>query len=854
LKNKQSLNFLQKFKMDFSEYTNKTVKNTFSALRSSAHGLSKAQAEARLKEFGPNLMNGGRYNWLDILVRQFRSPFFYLLLIAGVISLFVGESVDSIVIIAFVIINVILGFFQEYRAERAVAILKNYVPVKVKVMRDGKNELIEKQSLVPGDLVVFRAGDIIPADLRITDLDNLLIDESALSGESEASTKISAPLANKTGEVFQAKNIAFAGTSVVSGEGFGVAVATGTKTFLGGITAMVSETKRESTYEKDILRFSRIILRIVVSTILLVYILNLIIKGGGNVLEFTIFCVALVVSILPEALPAVVTFALSQGALRMAKQHVVAKRLSSIEDLGNIEILCTDKTGTLTGNKLVLKKIFARDSEKCLLFGMAAAAFVKGENELSLNPFDSALLQEASPKQKETLDKFEIIDEVPFDHYKMRGDALVKDPGGNRFLIMRGAPEVVLKYCSKIEGNLRKDIILREFRKEGKKGRRVLSVAYKAANKSKKKIGEKDENNLTFVGYLSFEDALKETANETIRQAKRLGLMIKIITGDCKEAAGEIACQVGLIRDSRRVILGEELDALPQRKFAQVCDKYSVFARVSPKTKFQIIKTLQQKYEVGFLGEGVNDAPALKLANVGIAVKEAVDLSREASDMVLLEKDLRVVVDGIKEGRNIFANINKYIKNALAANFGNFYSIAAISLFVNFLPMRPVQVLLVNLLSDFPLITVATDSVDPGELRKPKAYRINKFIGLIVSLAIVNSIADLIIFALFRNSGESVIQTVWFTEGILTEIALIYTIRTRYAFWKAKAPKWNLIILSIVSTAVTLGLLFNQKAAELFHFATPTAGVMAAILVLVVGYFVVSELVKLAFFRWGWKD
>jgi len=835
--------------MIFSEYTNQTVKNTFAQLASSPKGLTEAQAKERLKQYGHNEVAAGELNVLRILIQQFKSPFFYLLLFAGVVSLFIGEKIDSLVILCFVAVNVVLGFFQEYRAERAVKLLKDYIPAKANVLRGGEKKIIEKRYLVPGDVIMFKSGDIMPADIRLVEIENVLLDESVLSGESEPSLKVAAPLKSVSREIFGAKNIGFTGTSVVSGKGEGVVVATGADTFIGDVTKLVSEINRESTYEKDLLKFSRVLLKIVISTILVVFLLNLLIKGGENVFEFALFCVALVVTILPEALPAIVIFALSQGALRMAKQHVVAKRLSAVEDLGNIEILCTDKTGTLTENKLVLRKILAKDQDKCLLFGMAASGFVKNEEESLLNPFDYSLLQEVSKKQREYLAKFKILAETSFDHFKMRGSVLVENPEGKHFFIMRGAPEVVLKYCTGIEGKTGKDAILKEFKKEGKKGRRVLSVAYKPVAGQKKAVSEKDEQGLTFIGYFSFQDPLKDTANETIKLARSLGVKIKIITGDCKETAGELARQVGLINNPDKVISGEELDSLPQREFARACDNYAVFARVSPKTKFQILKTLQKKYEVGFLGEGVNDAPALKLANVGIAVKEAVDLSREAADIVLLDKDLRVVINGIKEGRNIFANINKYIKCAIAGNFGNFYSIAAISLFVNFIPMRPVQILLVNLLSDFPLIAVATDSVDATELRKPKAYRLQNFVGLIVALAIINSLADLVIFALFINSGESMIQTVWFAEGILTEIALSFIVRTQYAFFRAKAPSWPLVTLSIMSTAVTVILIFNDSLAKLFHLAIPSMTAFFTIILLVVGYFFASELVKLMYFK-----
>lgn len=839
--------------MNFQEYTNKTVSKTFLELQSSGRGISEFQAKERQKIYGLNEIVTQELNVLRIFLRQFKSPFFYLLFIAGVISLLIGERIDSLVILCFVVVNVVLGFFQEYRAERAVNLLKNYVPVKVKVLRNGVKEIIEKKFLVPGDVVRFRSGDIIPADLRIFSEENLLLDESIFSGEAEPSTKIILPLDRRTKEVFKSKNIAFTGTSVVSGEGQGVVVGTGNKTFIGDITKLVSEINRESVYERDLLNFSSKMVRIVIPTILIIFILNLILKGGENVIDFALFCVALVVTILPEALPAIVIFALSQGAMRMASKHVVAKRLSAVEDLGNIEILCTDKTGTLTENKLVLRKIFSKNPEKCLFWGMAASGIVKNEEESTLNPFDYSLLQEASKKQRDYLARFKCLAEMSFDHFKMRGSMLVKSPDGKHYFVMRGAPEVVLKYCNKFEGKTSKGIILREFKKEGNIGRRVLAIAIKPVSRAKNTIVEKDEKGMKFLGYFSFEDPLKKTAKETVGLANELGVKIKLITGDCKEAAGEIASLVGLIKDKSKVILGEDLDSLSQRKFEQACDNYSVFARVSPKTKYQIIKTLQKKYEVGFLGEGVNDAPALKLANVGIAVKEAVDISREASDIVLLDPDLRVVINGIEEGRNIFANINKYLKCAIAGNFGNFYSIAVISLFVNFIPMLPVQILLVNLLSDFPLIAVATDSVDASELRKPKAYRLQNFIVLIVMLAITNCVADLIIFALFKNYGESVIQTVWFSEGILTEIALSFIIRTQYVFFRAKAPSWPLVILSALSLTLTLMLIFNRALANLFHLAVPSFTTFLAIILVVLGYALLSELIKLSFFKWKAK-
>ena len=612
---------------------------------------------------------------------------------------------------------------------------------------------------------------------------------------------------------------------------------------------MVTSVKRESTYEKDLLRFSRIILQIVLYTILAVFILNLLIKGGENVFDFTIFCIALVVSILPEALPVIATFALSQGALRMAKGHVVVKRLTSVEDLGNIEVLCADKTGTLTENKLSVREIYSTDKDKCFHFAVLGSSLLVEKGEQTTNSFDRALLMESTAKDRIVLENSRLIREIPFDHFRLRSEMLIENNLKEKYVIVRGAPEIVLKYCSNVLGRVKKEKIMRKFKEEARIGCRVISVAYKKFGKDKNDLSESDGKGLTFLGIISFTDPLKKTAKETIRIAAKLGVDIKILSGDIREAVGEIASSVGLIKDLNQVITGEELNALPKREFEKACASYSVFSRVTPATKLEIMKALQKNREVGFLGEGVNDAPALKLANVGIAVKEAVDLTRAVADIVLLRSDLREVVVGIQEGRNIFSNINKYIRCTLSANFGNFYSIAVIALFVKYIPMLPVQILLVNLLSDFPLITVATDSVDASELKKPKAYQLNKVVGLIITLAIVNSLADFIIFFLFRDQGQSMVQTVWFIEGILTEIALIFAIRTRYAFFRAKSPSFALIILSIFTAIISVGLPFTSLGQEAFHLTQPSFFAMTAIITIVVGYFVVSEMVKLTYFK-----
>jgi len=815
--------------------------------RSSESGLSEKEAEERLKIYGDNEIKEKEAGIIDIILRQLKSPFFYLLFAAVIITLLIGQRIEGVLILFFILINIVLGFYQEFRAEKSVLLLKKYIPAKTRVKRQGKEEAIAKNLLVPGDIVLLEAGDIVPADLRVLKLENFLIDESVLTGESAPNQKSIESLLKEVKQIFEAKNILFAGTAVISGEAEGIVIGTGRQTFFGEITKLVSGITRESAYEKDLLKFSRLILRTVVVSIIFVFLANLIIKGTANFFEFLIFCVALIVSIIPEALPLVVTVSLSKGALKLAREKVVVKRLSAIEDLGNIEILCTDKTGTLTENRLSVEKITAPNKEKCLLYGLLGSSYVKQEIESTLNPFDLALFEKADKKIQQSLKKVTSVSEIPFDSLRLRNSVIVKDENGNLILIVKGAPETILKLCSKFEQGNGKEIG-KETEREGKEGKRILAVAYK--NVTETNLSDEVEKGLTFLGYFSFSDPLKKTAKDTIRLAGKLGVRIKILTGDSKEVAGFIAKEIGLIKDAKEVVLASSLDSLSGEDFEKTCDTFSVFARVSPQTKYKIVEALQKKYEVGFLGEGINDAPALKIANLAIAVKGAADVAREASDIVLLKKDLKIIIDGIFQGRNIFSNINKYIKCVLASNFGNFYSIAVISLFISFLPMLPVQILLGNILSDFPLIIIATDKVDVEELKKPKLYQLNRVIVLIILLALVSTIFDFIFFGIFHKTQPAILQTLWFIESILTEILLIFSIRTKHFFLRAKKPSLALIFLTLLDAIIIISLPFTNFGKNFLHFTSPPLFFIFIVLSLVFSYFLVSEIVKLVYFKY----
>jgi Mg2+-importing ATPase len=836
--------------MDFSSYTNKSIQEVFAILKSSEAGISQEEAGKRIEIHGFNETKREKLNWLRVLFRQFKSPFFYLLFLAALVAFFIGEKTDSLTILAFIVINVSVGFFQEFRAERAIALLKQFIPSKIRVIRGGKEEMIETRLLVPGDVVLLGTGSIVPADLRIISSQNFSVDESALTGESSSLNKSAEPLESEVKELFKAKNILFGGTSVISGEAKAVVILSGRQTSLGEISELVSGISRESAYEKEVLYFSKVVLQIVVATITLVFIANLIINGHQNLLVFLLFCIALIVSILPEALPVVVTFALSKGSIKLAQKKVVVRRLSAVEDLGNIEVLCSDKTGTLTQNKMELDEVFSPDKEKIRTYALLESGRFRQNDNNGLNAFDTVLLKEAPPETLTAINKFKIVSKMHFESTKMKSGVLAADEKGEKILIMKGAPEIILKSSRLFEGNLTKVQVEKFIAEKGKEGKRILAVAYK------KLIAESDDifesGDLTFLGCFSFYDPLKTTASEAIHLAKKLGVRIKIITGDSPEVAGFISHQIGLISDPTQVITGEQLEELPAEEFDKRCEDFSVFARVSPRTKYAIIQSFQKKFEVGFLGEGINDAPALKAANVGIVVQEANDISRAAADVVLLEKDLRAVIDGIREGRIIFANINKYIKCVLASNFGNFYSIAAISLFIPFLPMLPIQILFGNILSDFPLISIATDRIDVEELRRPKLYRLHYMLPLIISLALVSTIFDFIFFAIFGRKQPAVVQSLWFVESILTEIVLIFSIRTSHFFAKVKRPSWALIAFTVTDAILILALPFTSWGQNILHFVPLPINLLLLVCGMVIIYFFVSELVKLAYFR-HWK-
>lgn len=838
--------------MDFSKQTERDIpllQQLF--LVDPIHGLSEVEAAKRKKTYGPNSLPQSRVRPWEIFIRQFKSSFIYLLFFAGFLAFTLGEYSEGWMIALFLFINAFLGFYQEYRSEQTLELLKRYITPQSKVKRDGTIQTIATDDLVPGDIVVIEAGDNIPADIRLVEVINLLISEEPLTGESVPVHKETLPLSPAATEIYQAKNIVFSGTTVIAGRGTGIVFATGAQTVMGGIARITGATTRVSSFERELGLFSKFILYLVVSTLILIFCVNVFLKGfDSDIAGLAIFSIALAVSVIPEALPVVMMFSLSRGARRLAKNHVVVKRLSSIEDLGGIQVLCTDKTGTLTENMLTVHETYNAGPEKTstetLFAGSLGGSYLSMMNRgQSADPFDVALWKSLSPEQQTSLTQYNRVSDIPFDPVRKKNSVLV-EYNGTTTLIVRGSLEAILN-SSQATPEEQKNVTSWAA-EEGRSGRRVLAVASKPLVTSDyDETG--DETNLMFIGCISFIDPIKESTRAAIKDASDLNVRIKILTGDSPEVAGAVAHAVGLAARPTDVMTAQELFMLHDHERMETLERINVFARVSPEEKYRIIELLQKNYCVGFLGEGINDAPALKTANVAIVVSSASDIAREVSDIILLEKSLDVIIGGIREGRAIFANTIKYIRSSLTSNFGNFYAVAISSLFITYLPMLPLQILLVNLLSDFPAIAIATDTVEPEEVAKPRQYEIKKILIFGTVLGIVSTVFDFITFAYFSREGAVMLQTHWFIASILTEILFLYSIRSRSWFFRAQRPSLPLFVLSSAAFIGTIVIPFTSYGHSLFGFVSPSLHSLGVVLGIVAAYFITTEIAKIFYYR-----
>ena len=835
--------------MNYKDYAIQDADKVCAGLKSGSDGLYAAAALSALSVGGANRIPRPKLSGLRILLRQLTSPMTYVLAAAFFISLIVSDWSSALTILVFLILNAVLSFTQEYRSEHVVQKLQKFITSTALVKRNGVWKALPRDEVVAGDMVAVKAGDAFPADVRIMKAENLLVDESILTGESAPVEKDERTMTALPETPSDAVNIGFAGTIVVSGEAEALVVATGGQTVFGGIAAESSETKRPSIFEQNIASFSKFLVWLTVIVLGAVYIANLLIKGAAeSPIDLLLFSLAVAVSVIPEALPAVITITFSKGALILARKKVVVKRLSAIEDLGHIEVLCTDKTGTITENKLAIGRVVCGNVNACLLSALHSSELPQGKKQ-TVSSFDAAIWHFASNELHGEAKKAVRLDQLPFDPTRRR-NATIVERNGKTILALKGAPEDILDLCH-VTGAAR-EAAESEFKAMGKEGMRVLAVAEREVVK-KAEYGAADEEGAVFMGLIGFIDPLKSTAKAAILLAEKLHVRIKMITGDSAEVAGAVGVSVGIIKSASEVITGAELAKLDDHAFAAAVEETDVFARVTPDIKYRIVNALEKKFATGFLGEGINDAPALKAANVAIAVAEASDIAREAADVVLLERSLAVVVDGIKEGRTIFANVTKYIRYTLVGNLGNFFSIALISLFVDYLPLLPVQILLINLLTDIPFVAVATDNVDIEDIATPHRFSIRGLALYASILGFVASLFDFIFFAIMRSAPVGEIRTLWFVMNMLTEVATIFVLRTNRFFLSARRPSWLLTLISVTIMAISVVLPFTSFGARVFSFVTPGAVGLAMVIAIMFVYVAATEAVKLAYLRFSKK-
>ncbi len=790
-------------------------------------GLTSVQVEAYQKKYGANVFVTEHRTWLTILQQQIFNPFSYLLVGAAVLSLALGNILNGCIIFVFVLMYVVLGFHQEYQAEKTVRMLTALIVPTVLVRRNGILVDLATSQLVPGDLIILEPGDIIPADIEFIETRDVTVNEATLTGESIPVVK-------------QVADRGYSGTIVTTGTALGIVTAIGKNSMLGSIAHATTQGHRESIFSHEITTLGRFVLITLIIILAAFFGFSVWFRGAHiDITELALFVIALAVTIIPEALPVVVSFCLARGAREMAKKNVVVRRLSAIQDLGSIDILCVDKTGTLTENKLSCADIWG-DKKDVLISASLTNSLLAQEKKEAAFSFDAAILK-ATQAEACTIPPYEQVHYVPFDPESKRVLALYRD--NNRYLLVsRGAPDIIVERCQ--PGTVSAQTLQTWVQEQESRGRRVLACAHKEVAQELNVHDMAATHDFSLVGLISFDDPVKTSAKTALTRAKRLGITIKIITGDSPVVARAVAEQIDLIKPTDKILTGSSFDQLSPAEQSEAAENYRVFARFNPLQKNELIKKMQECHNIGFLGEGINDAPAMKIAHVALAVNNAVDIAKESADVILLRKSLSVIIDGVEEGRTIVANTTKYLYVSLASTFSNFYTMAFVSFFIDFLPMLPLQILLVNILSDIPLIAIATDHVAPEDLKKPQTYHMKKMIGGAVLWAIMSSFFDALFFALFLHKKPAILQTSWFMMSILTEILFFYAIRTRQFFFTAQAPSRAIATLSLMVVATTLIVPLTKLGHRLFQFARPSGHDIMLLIFIAMSYFCAVEIIK----------
>lgn len=828
------------------DYVASPIEVLFEKFHTSQNGLSHEEAQKRLEEYGFNEpAKKKKRTALVQLLSKFTNPLVIVLFIIAAFSLYFQEPFNALLVVLMAIISVFLSFFQEYRAGKEAEKLSEMVRATATVIRNGKSQEVKIREIVPGDIVDLFAGDMIPADLRIISCKDLFINQASLTGESFPAEKVPGPVQTKGTSSSEVTNIAFMGTSVVSGTALGLVIKTGLSTQFGEVSRKLATIHMETSFDKGIRSFTWLMIRIMLVLVIVIFAINAALKG--NFIEALMFSLAVAVGLTPEMLPMLVAINLSKGAITMAKKQVIVKRLNSIQNFGAMDVLCTDKTGTLTLDKIVLEKhcdVTGKEDEDVLRLAYINSFYQTGLKNL----LDRAILKH----EKVIVNQYMKIDEIPFDFSRKIMSVVVTMNKTYRF-ISKGAPEEIFTRCSKYEigGNIQEmnETILDELKGEydslSLQGFRVLAIAYKDIVDKKEVYSRDDENNLILKGYVAFLDPPKPTVKKTIEVVKKLGIELKVLTGDNEYVTKNICSQVGL--DIRDVYTGDMINKLNDEELKEVVETTTVFVRLSPLQKERIIHALRKNnHIVGYLGDGINDAPALKAADVGISVDNAVDIAKESADIILQKKSLLVLGDGVVEGRKTFGNIVKYIKMGSSSNLGNMISMTGASIFLPFLPMMPIQILMNNFLYDMSQTSIPTDLVDMEYIERPRPWNIRSIKRFMILIGPVSSIFDFVTFGVLWfvfHAQQPLFTTGWFLESLCTQTLVIHVIRTgKIPFIESKPSKF-LILTSILIITVGIILPFSPLAGPL-DFVTPPPLYFLALFVIVLVYLFTVQLVK----------
>jgi len=842
-------------------------------LQTSPQGLSGAEAQQRLRQYGPNsLARESPFAGILAFFRIFADPLVLILLFASVISFVTGDQIDALIIIVIVLLSVLLNFFQEFQARHAVEKLRNQVATTAEVIRDGTAQELPVSALVPGDIIKLNAGDLVPADARLIEVKDLHVREAALTGESLPVEKTGDDLSGGVHTITDAENSVFMGTAVQTGIATAVVVHTGTATEFGDIAARLTQKPPETEFGRGIRSFGSLITRVIFILVVFVFLVNIlfhsqiinlltqghpvdpnqIVAVRRNLLDSFIFAIALAVGLTPELLPMIITITLAQGAKSMARKKVITKQLASIENFGSMEILCSDKTGTLTAGEITLQQhvtVTGEDDENVLQMIYLNSYFEAGIR----NPMDDAILKHEHP----TIDEFTKIDEVPFDFYRKRLSVVVQH-GDERVMITKGAAENVFDICTQVRlagtaepfDAAHKKTAMDTYLAMSADGYRVLGVATRLVP-AQKTYSVSDEQGMTLIGFAAFLDPPKPGVHECLEALKADGISVIIMTGDNQYVTKKIAHDVGLNTDI--IITGAQMDAMADAALAQQAEQGAIFAHVSPEQKNRVITALKARGRVvGFMGDGINDAPSMHAADIGISVMNGVDVAKEAANIILLENDLGVLHDGVIQGRKSFANIMKYIVMGTSSNFGNMFSMAAASLVLPFLPMLPTQILLNNLLYDASQISIPTDNVDPTLLHRPKRWDISFIRQFMVIIGPISSIYDFLTFAVLlwgfgAYTNPALFHTGWFVESLATQTLVIFVIRTSGNPLQSR-PSPQLLGAVLTAVAIAVVLPFSPFAIWLGFTPLPAA-LLGVIAVLTATYLLLVQGVKVWFYK-----